>query len=89
MQGEKGRALMGLIPKEFSHVQRLQIKVRSYQGGRTRDRLLLASTVTRDTEDFTRKRRGSHWVKSAFSERAFAILEEEFQGVGDSETQTQ
>lgn len=45
--------------------------------------------VTMDAEDFRTKRRGIHWVKSDFSERAFVILEEFFQGVGDGQAQRQ
>lgn len=61
--------------------------MRSYQEGRTRHRILLDMMVTMDAEDFRRKRRGTHWVKSDFSEGAFVITEEDFQGVGDGQAQ--
>lgn len=63
--------------------------MRGYQGGRTRKKIVHNAIATMDAEDFRTKRRGIHWVKSDFSERAFVILEEFFQGVGDGQAQMQ
>ena len=63
--------------------------MRGYQGGRTRKKIVRNTIVTMDAEDFRTKRRGIHWVRSDFSERALVILEEVFQGVGDGQAQRQ
>lgn len=63
--------------------------MRSHQGGETRNGILLNTIVTMDAENFRRKRRGIHWLRSDFSERALVILEGDFPGVGDGEAQMQ